>query len=160
MNKLKEICSKVVCDQEEEGTDDRGRLKKVVEDGAKVTKSKKKNVKYTEWRATAGTSKSVEKVTGSSEDESGDESCTSGEEQFSFDGHEQYRPPDKTRKDARFGAKKQDAVAEDSVQFTMQPLKDQFSKVTKKLSEQEKTIKILKLSNAVQKQKLAELGDN
>ena len=92
MNKLKEICSKVVCDQEEEGTDDCGRLKKVVEDGAKVTKSKKKNVKYTEWRATAGTSKSVEKVTGSSEDESGDESCTSGEEQFrtltSFDGHE------------------------------------------------------------------------
>ena len=42
----------------------------------------------------------------------------------------------------------------------MQSLKDQFSKVMKKLSEQEKTIKSLKLSNVVQKQKLAELGDN
>ena len=38
-------------------------------------------------------------------------------------------------------------------------LKEEFSKVTKKLSEQERTIKSLKLSNAVQKQKLAELGD-
>ena len=27
VNKLKEICSKVVCDQEEEGTDDHGRFK-------------------------------------------------------------------------------------------------------------------------------------
>ena len=61
VNKLKEICSKVVCDQEEEGTDDHGRLKKVVEDAAKVTKSKKKNVKYTERKATATTSKSMEK---------------------------------------------------------------------------------------------------
>ena len=78
----------------------------------------------------------------------------------SFDGHEQYRPLDKTRKEARFGAKKRDAAAEDSIQFTMRSLKDQFSKVRKKLSEQEKTIKSLKLSNAVQKQKLAELRDN
>ena len=57
-----------------------------------------------------GHSKSMEKVTISSEEDSGDESCSSGEEQFStltsFDGHEQYRPPDKTRREARFGAKK------------------------------------------------------
>ena len=52
MNKLKGICAKVVCDQEEEGTDDCGRLKKVVEEGGKATKLKK-NVKYTEWKATA-----------------------------------------------------------------------------------------------------------
>ena len=82
----------------------------MVEDAAKVTKSKKKNVKYTEQKGTAMTSKSMEKVTGSSEDDSGDESCTSGEEQFStltsFDSNEQYRPLDKTRKEARFGAKK------------------------------------------------------
>ena len=105
MNKLKEICSKVVCDKGEGGTDERGRLKKVVEDRAKATKSKKKNVKYTEWKARAMTSKSV-----SSEDDSGDESCLSGEEQFttltSFDGHEQYTPPDKMRREPRFGAKK------------------------------------------------------
>ena len=111
MNKLKDICAKVVvCDQEEEGTDDCGRLKKVVEEGGKATKLKKNNVKYTEQKATAMTSKSVEKATASSEDDLGEESCTSGEEQFStltrFDGHEQYRPPDKTRKEARFFARK------------------------------------------------------
>ena len=110
MNKLKEICAKVVCDQEEEGTDDCGRLKKVVEEGGKATKLKKKNVKYTEWKATVMTSKSMEKVTTSSEEDSGEESCTSGEEQFStltsFDGHKQYRPSDKTRRKAKFGAKK------------------------------------------------------
>ena len=59
VNKLKEICSKVVCDEGDEGTDDHERLKKVVEDGAKATKSKKKNVKYTEQKATAMTSKNV-----------------------------------------------------------------------------------------------------
>ena len=146
---------KIVCDQEEEGTDNHGRLKKVVEVGAMATKSKKKNVKYTEQKATAMTSKSIEKATSSYEDESGDESCTSGEEQFStstsFDRHKQYKPLDKTRKEARFGAKKRDAAAEDSIQFTMRTLKDQFSNVMKKLSEQEKTIKNLKLSNAIQK---------
>ena len=41
----------------------------------------------------------------------------------------------------------------------MRSLKEEFSKVTKKLSDQERTIKSLKLSNATQKQKLAELGD-
>ena len=49
---------------------------------------------------------------------------------------------------------------QDSIQDTMQSLKDQFSKVMKKLSEQEMLIKSLKLSNAVQKKKLAQLGDN
>ena len=66
VNKLKEICAKVVCDQEE-GTDDCGRLKKVVEEGGKVTKLKKKNVKYTERKATATNSKNMEKATVSSE---------------------------------------------------------------------------------------------
>ena len=42
----------------------------------------------------------------------------------------------------------------------MRSLKDQFSKVTKKLNEQETLIQKLKLSNAAQKKKLAELGDN
>ena len=105
MNKLKEICSKVVCDEGDEGASDHGRLKKVVEDRAKVTKSKKKNVKYTERKATAMTSKSI-----SSEEDSGDESCLTGEDQFttltSYDGHEQYKPPDKTRREPRFGAKR------------------------------------------------------
>ena len=42
----------------------------------------------------------------------------------------------------------------------MRSLKDQFSIVMKKLNEQETLIKTLKLSNAAQKKKLAELGDN
>ena len=42
----------------------------------------------------------------------------------------------------------------------MWSLKDKFSKVTKKLNDQDKLIKTLKLSNVVQKQKLAQLGDN
>ena len=71
MNKLKEICAKVVCDQEEQITDKRGCLKKVVEEGGKPTKVKKKNVKYTEPKATATTSKSMDKVTVSSEKDSG-----------------------------------------------------------------------------------------
>ena len=41
----------------------------------------------------------------------------------------------------------------------MHSLKEEFSKLMKKLSDQERTIKSLKLSNAIQKQKLAELGD-
>ena len=105
MNKLKEICSKVVCDEGDEGTNDHGRLKKVVEDGVKATKSKKKNVKYTERKATAMTSKSI-----SSEEDSGDESCSTGEDQFttltSYDSHEQYKPLDKMRREPRFGAKR------------------------------------------------------
>ena len=42
----------------------------------------------------------------------------------------------------------------------MQSLKDQFSKVSKKLSEQETIIQKLKLSNAAKKKKLLELGEN
>ena len=51
------------------------------------------------------TSKSV-----SSEEDSGDESCSTGEDQFttltSYDGHLQYKPPDKARREPRFGAKR------------------------------------------------------
>ena len=105
VNKLKEICSKVVCDEGDECADDHARLKKVVEDVAKVTKSKKKNVKYTERKATAKTSKSI-----SSEEDSGDESCSTEEDQFttltSYDGHKEYKPPDKMRKEERFGPKR------------------------------------------------------
>ena len=94
-----------MCDEGEEGASDHGRLKKVVEDGAKATKSKKKNVKYTERKATAMTSKSI-----SSEEDSGDESCLTREDQFttltSYDGHKQYKPLDKMRRELRFGAKR------------------------------------------------------
>ena len=100
VNKLKDICAKVVCDQEEQRSDERGHLK-VVEPG-KATRGKKKNVKHTERKVTAMTSKTVEKATVSSEEDTGDESCSSGEEQFStltsFDGQEQYKPLDKPKR--------------------------------------------------------------
>ena len=132
----------------------------------KLTKGKKMkaNVKYTEQKATATTSKSVDKATVSSDEESGEEYFSSGEENFStltsYDGQEQYRPPDKTRRQVKLGAKRWEAATQDSLQDTMRSLKDQFSKVTKKLNEQEMLIKTLKLSNVAQKKKLAQLGDN
>ena len=112
VNKLKEIYAKVVYDQEEEGTDYRGRLKKMVGEGVKPTKGKmkKSNVKYTERKPTASTSRGMDKVTISSDEASEEESCSSGEENFStltsYDGQEQYRPPDKTRTEAKFDAKR------------------------------------------------------
>ena len=52
---------------------DRGRLKKKVEEGGKPTKGKKMKayVKYTERKPTAMTSKSMNKATISSDEESG-----------------------------------------------------------------------------------------
>ena len=70
INKIKAIVAKVVCDQEE-GTEDNGRLKKMVEEVAKLTKEKKKsNVKYTDCKPSAMTSKqSMDKATISSDEE-------------------------------------------------------------------------------------------
>ena len=65
----------MVCDQEE-GTEDNGRLKKMVEEVAKLTKEKKKksNVKYTDCKPSATTSKqSVDKATISLDEESSEE---------------------------------------------------------------------------------------
>ena len=73
----------------------------------------------------------------------------------SYDGHQQYRLPDKTRTDSKFGAKRCEGSTEDPMKL----LKDQFIKVSKKMSEQETLIKKLKLSNEAQKKKLAEFGD-
>ena len=106
VNKIKAIVAKVVCDQEE-GTEDNGRLKKMVEEVAKLTKKKKTNVKYTDHKPSAMTSKqSMDNATISSDEESGKELCTSGEENFSiltsYDGQKQYRPPDKMRTDSKF----------------------------------------------------------
>ena len=58
-------------------------------------------------------------------------------------------------REEKFGARRRDAAGQDSIQTTMQ---DEFRKVTNKLREQETIIKNLKMSNAVQKKKLAQLG--
>ena len=165
VKKIKAIIAKMVCDQEE-GTEDNGRLKKMVEEVAKLMKEKKKktNVKYTDCKPSAMTSKqSVDKATISSDEESGEESCTLGVENFStltsYDGQKQYRLLDKMRIDSKFGAKRCKGGMQCSAEDPMKSLKDQFSKVSKKMSEQETLIKKLQLSNAAQKTKLAELGD-
>ena len=75
VNKLKEICAKVVCDLEQEWTDDHGRLRKMVEEVAKPTKEKEEedNVKYTKYKSSAMTSKqSMDKATISSDVELGE----------------------------------------------------------------------------------------
>ena len=63
-------------------------------------------------------------------DDSEAEILSSGEEQFStltsYDGQKQYRPPDPTKTDAKFGAKKKNP---------MKSLADELSKVLKKMSE-------------------------
>ena len=165
INKIKAIVAKVVCDQVE-GMEDNGRLKKMVEEVAKPMKEKKKkaNVKYTNHKPSAMTSKqSVDKATNSSDEESGEESCSSGEENFStlttYDGQQQYRPLDKTRTESKFSAKRHTGGMQSSAQDAMKSLKDQFSRVSKKMSEQETLIKKLQLSNAAQKKKLAELEE-
>ena len=165
INKIKAIFAKVVCDQEE-GTEDNGRLKKMVEEVAKLMKEKKKkpNVKYTNCKSSAMTSKqSMDKVTISSDEESGEELCTLGEENFStltsYNRQQQYRLPEKTRTDSKFGAKRHEGGMQCSAEDPMKSLKDPFNKVSKKMSEQETLIKKLKLSNEAQKKKLAELGD-
>ena len=60
------------------------------------------------------------------------------------------------RKEARFCAKRRD---QDSGHDPMHSLKEEFSRVMRKLSDQERTIQSLKLSNAIQKWMLAELGE-
>ena len=82
----------------------------MVEEGVKPTKGKKAkpNVKFTEWKATASTSRGVDKVTATSDEDLGEESCSSGEENFSmltsYDGQEQYKPLDKTKREAKYSA--------------------------------------------------------
>ena len=75
---------------------------------------------------------------------------SSGEEQFStltsYDAQKQCRPPDPTKTDAKFGAKKKNP---------MKSLADELSKVSKKMSDYQSEITWLQKSLAAQKRKLA-----
>ena len=127
VNKLKKIVNKVVCDPAE-CDEAAGKLTKVEETvkPSKDRKKKKANMKYTDRK----TSSKPSTATVSSDEGSDDleaEILSSGEEQFStltsFDGQKQYRPPDPTKTDAKFGAKKKNL---------MKSLADELSKVSKK----------------------------
>ena len=76
---------------------------------------------------------------------------SSGEEQFStltsYDGQKQYRPPDPTKTDAKFRAKKRNLL---------KSLQEELSKVSKKMTDYQSEINQLNKSLAAQKRKLAE----
>ena len=76
---------------------------------------------------------------------------SSGEEQFStltsYDGQKQYQPPDPTKTDAKFGAKKKNPL---------KSLENKLSKVSKKMTDYQSEITRLNKTLAAQKRKLAE----
>ena len=79
------------------------------------------------------------------------ETLSSGEEQFStltsYDGQKQYQPPDPTKTDAKFRAKKKNLL---------KSLEEELSKVSKKMADYQSEINQLNKSLAAEKRKLAE----
>ena len=141
----------VVCDPAE-GNEAAGKLSKVEEmiKPSKEKKKKKPNMKYTDRK----TSSKPSTATVSSDEGSDDleaEILSSGEEQFStltsYDGQKQYQPPDPTKTDAKFGAKKKNPL---------KSLEEELSKVSKKMADYQSEINRLNKSLAAQKRKLAE----
>ena len=137
------VCDPAVCDEVA------GKLTKV-EETMKPSKDKKKkaNVKYTD-RKTSSKPSAATVSSNEGSDDSEAEILSSGEEQFStltsYDRQKQYRPPDPTKTDAKFGAKKKNA---------MKSLADELSKVSKKMSEYQAEINRLNKSLASQKREV------
>ena len=151
VNKLKKIVNMVVCDPAQ-GNEVGGKLSKVEEmiKPPKEKKKKKPNVKYTDRKTSSKPSTAtVSSDEGSEVSEA--ETLSSGEEQFStltsYDGQKQYRPPDPTKTDAKFGAKKRNPL---------KSLQEELSKVSKKMTDYQSEINRLNKSLAAQKRKLAE----
>ena len=157
VNKIGDIVKKVVCEPED-GELPSGRLKKMEEpvkkdkdEEKKKKKKHKSNVKFTDRKS----SKQV-----SSEDPTDDSDAalvvgSSDEEDFttltSGDGRKQYRPPDPTRSEARFGAKK---TKGDS----LKGLKQQLGNVTRKMSNYKTVINRLTKEVDEQRKKLDAIG--
>ena len=141
----------VVCDPAQ-GNEAGGKLNKVEETikPPKEKKKKKPNVKYTDRKTSSKPSTAVVSSDEGSE-VSEAETLSSGEEQFStltsYDGQKQYRPPDPTKTDAKFGAKKRNLL---------KSLQEELSKVSKKMTDYQSEINWLNKSLAAQKRKLAE----
>ena len=157
VDKIGNIVKMVVCEPEE-GEMPSGKLKKIDEPVKKDEEKKKKkkhksNVKFTERKS----SKQV-----SSEDASDDSDAalvvgSSDEEDFttltSGDGRKQYRPPDQTRQEPRFGAKKNKGGSD-----PIKCLKQQLGNVTRKMSNYKTEINRLTKEVDEQRKKLDEIG--
>ena len=156
VDKLSKIVNMVVCEPKD-GEVPAGKLPKMDEpvkkDEEKKKKKKKTNVKFSE-RKSSKTSETAAVV--SSEEESDDSDAqiigSSDEEEFttltSGDGRKQYRPPDKTRIDAKFGANKK----KNSNPF--KNLQDQLTKVSKKVTGYKSEINRLRNEISAHKKKL------
>ena len=151
VNKLKKIVNMVVCDPTH-GNEVGGKLSKVEEmiKPPKEKKKKKPNVKYTDRKTSSKPSTAtVSSDEGSEVSEA--ETLSSGEEQFStltsYDGQKQYQPPDPTKTDAKFGAKKSNPL---------KSLQEELREVSKKMTDYQSEINWLNKSLAAQKRKLAE----
>ena len=120
----------VVCDPTQ-GNEAGGKLSKVEEmiKPPKEKKKKKPNVKYTD-RKTSSKPSTATVSSDEGSDISEAETLLSGEEQFStltsYDRQKQYRPPDPTKTDAKFRAKKRNLL---------QSLQEELSKVSKKMTD-------------------------
>ena len=136
----------VVCDPAE-GNEVAGKLNKV-EEMIKPSKEKKKkpNVKYTD-RKTLSKPSTATVSSDEGSDDSEAEILSSGEEQFStltsYDGQKQYRPPDPTKTDAKFGVKKKNPL---------KSLEEELSNITKKMADYQSEINRLNKSLAAQKE--------
>ena len=141
----------VVCNPAE-GNEVAGKLSKVEEmiKPSKEKKKKKPNVKYTD-RKTSSKPSTATVSSDEGSDDSEAEILLSGEEQFStltsYNGQKQYQPPDPTKTDAKFGAKKKNPL---------KSLEEELSKVSKKMADYQSEINQLNKSLAAQKRKLAE----
>ena len=151
VNKLTKIVNMVVCNPAQ-GNEVGGKLSKVEEmiKPPKEKKKKKPNMKYTDRKTSSKPSTAtVSSDEGSEVSEA--ETLLSGEKQFStltsYDGQKQYRPPDPTKTDAKFGAKKRNLL---------KSLQEELSKVSKKMTDYQSEINQLNKSLTAQKRKLAE----
>ena len=155
VDKIGKIVNMVVREPED-GELPQGKLAKMEEPVKKDEEKKKKkkqktNVKFTDRKS----SKQV-----SSEEESEDSEAalvvSSDEEDFttltSGDGRKQYRPPDQTRSEARFGANKKKGGND------LKCLKQQLGNVTRKMSNYKTEINRLTKEVDEQRKKLDELG--
>ena len=151
VNQLKKIVNMVVCNPAQR-YEVGGKLNKVEEmiKPSKEKKKKKPNVKYTD-RKTSSKPSTATVSSDEGSDVSEAETLLSGEEQFStltsYDGQKQYRPPDPTKTDAKFGAKKRNPL---------KSLQEELSKMLKKMTDYQSEINWLNKSLAAQKRKLAE----
>ena len=164
VDKISEIVNQVVCEPED-GELCKGKLQKMEEPVKKDEEKKKKkkqksNVKYTDR-------KSSKRVSSEEESEDSDAALvvSSDEEDFttltSGDGRRQYRPPDQTRSEARFGAKKKGG--NDPIKNLQQQLgnvskkisnyKCEISRLTKEVSEQKKKLEVLEGADTTKKGK-------